>query len=130
MGRVAAADGFEAGEFPDLTGYSDGLAGGAVHGGSISGDGGGFRAGAGAAGRRVEAARVLQGRVAGREQKKARMRNALVVAQMAMCVVLLAGASLCVRSLMNANAIDPGFDTKHIAMADLIPGVWVIRRRR
>jgi predicted permease len=55
-------------------------------------------------------------------RKKARMRNALVVAQVAMCVVLLAGAMLCVRSLMNANAIDPGFDTRHIVLADLDPG--------
>ncbi len=71
---------------------------------------------------RVEAARVLreESQTAGR--KKARMRNVLVVAQMAMCVVLLAGASLCVRSLMNANAIDPGFDTHGIALADLDPG--------
>jgi putative ABC transport system permease protein len=70
----------------------------------------------------VEAARVLreESQTAGR--KKARTRNVLVVAQMAMCVVLLAGAALCVRSLMNANAIDPGFDTRHIAMASLDPG--------
>jgi predicted permease len=70
----------------------------------------------------VEAARVLRegSQTAGR--KKARMRNVLVVAQMAMCVVLLAGATLCVRSLMNANAIDPGFDTRHIALANLDPG--------
>ncbi len=70
----------------------------------------------------TEAARVLreESQTAGR--KKARMRNALVVSQMAMCVVLLAGASLCVRSLMNANAIDPGFDTRHIALATLDPG--------
>jgi len=70
----------------------------------------------------VEAARVLreESQTAGR--KKARMRNVLVVAQMAMCVVLLAGAILCVRSLRNANAIDPGFDTRHIALADLDPG--------
>ena len=70
----------------------------------------------------VEPARVMreESQTAGR--KKARMRNVLVIAQMAMCVVLLAGATLCVRSLMNANAIDPGFDTRHIAMADLDPG--------
>ncbi len=70
----------------------------------------------------VEAGRVLreESQTAGR--KKARMRNVLVVAQMAMCVVLLAGATLCVRSLMNANAIDPGFDTRHIALAELDPG--------
>jgi predicted permease len=70
----------------------------------------------------VEAARVLreESQTAGR--KKARIRNVLIVAQMAMCVVLLAGAMLCVRSLRNANAIDPGFDTHHIAMATLDPG--------
>jgi predicted permease len=70
----------------------------------------------------VEAARVLkeESQTAGR--KKARMRNAVVVAQMATCVVLLAGAALCVRSLMNANAIDAGFDTHRIALATLDPG--------
>ena len=34
-------------------------------------------------------------------------------------MVLLAGAALCVRSLMNANAIDAGFDTHHIVLATL-----------
>jgi hypothetical protein len=70
----------------------------------------------------VEAARVLreESQTAGR--RKARLRNVLVVGQMAICVVLLAGATLCVRSLRNANAIDPGFDTHHIALADLDPG--------
>ncbi len=70
----------------------------------------------------VKPAQVLreESQTAGR--KKALMRNGLVVAQMAMCVVLLAGAALCVRSLMNANAIDPGFDTRHIALANLDPG--------
>jgi predicted permease len=70
----------------------------------------------------VDAARVLreESQTAGR--KKARMRNGLVVAQMAICVVLLAGATLCVRSLMNANAIDPGFSTRNIVLTDLDPG--------
>jgi predicted permease len=70
----------------------------------------------------VDAARVLreESQTAGR--KKARMRNVLMSGQMAICVVLLAGATLCVRSLRNANAIDPGFDTQHIALASLDPG--------
>ena len=54
--------------------------------------------------------------------KKSRLRSTLVVAQIAVCVVLLSGAALCVRSLMNANAIDAGFDTHHIALATLDPG--------
>ena len=70
----------------------------------------------------VEAARVLKEESQTGGLKKSRMRSALVVAQMAMCVVLLAGAALCVRSLMNAGAIDVGFDTHHIALATLNPG--------
>ncbi|MGB6191102.1 MAG: ABC transporter permease [Terracidiphilus sp.] len=70
----------------------------------------------------VDAARVLKEESQAGGPKKARIRNVLVVAQMAMCVVLLAGAALCVRSLMNANAINAGFDTHHIALATLDPG--------
>jgi len=70
----------------------------------------------------VNAAKVLKEESQTGDRKKSRMRNALVVAQMAMCMVLLAGAVLCVRSLMNANAIDVGFDTHHIALATLAPG--------
>ena len=42
---------------------------------------------------------------------KSRLRNALVIAQVTACVVLLVGASLCLRSLLNARSIDPGFET-------------------
>jgi len=42
---------------------------------------------------------------------------------MAVCVVLLAGATLCVRSLMNASAIDAGFDTHHIALTTVDPSM-------
>jgi hypothetical protein len=70
----------------------------------------------------VEAARVFKEESQTGGLKKSRLRSALVVAQMATCVVLLAGAVLCVRSLMNANAIDAGFDTHHIALATLDPG--------
>ena len=70
----------------------------------------------------VQAARVLKDESSAGGLKKSRLRSTLVVAQMAVCVVLLAGAALCVRSLMNANAIDAGFDTHHIALATLDPG--------
>ncbi|HEX5234250.1 MAG TPA: ABC transporter permease [Silvibacterium sp.] len=70
----------------------------------------------------ADAGRVLREESQSGGLKKSRMRSALVVAQMATCVVLLAGAALCVRSLRNANAIDAGFDTHHIALATLDPG--------
>jgi predicted permease len=70
----------------------------------------------------VEAARVLKEEAQTAGRRKSRIRSALVVAQMASCMVLLAGAGLCVRSLWNANAIDAGFDTHHIALATLNPG--------
>jgi len=47
---------------------------------------------------------------------RSRLRNALVISQVTACVVLLVGASLCLRSLLNARSIDPGFDT-HDAVA-------------
>ena len=47
------------------------------------------------------------------------LRNALVVAQVTACVVLLVGASLCLRSLLNARSIDPGFETRNTVVAGL-----------
>ena len=41
------------------------------------------------------------------------LRNLLVVAQVALSLVLLVCAGLFIRSLRNAQAIDPGFDTRH-----------------
>jgi predicted permease len=49
-----------------------------------------------------------RGGSAGRERHLA--RNALVVAQMAMALVLLAGSGLMVRSFQALRAVDPGFD--------------------
>jgi len=69
----------------------------------------------------VDAAPVLKEETQTAGLKKSRMRNLLLVGEMAACVVLLTGASLCVRSLMHANAIDPGFEPHQIAMATLNP---------
>ncbi|HEV2352349.1 MAG TPA: ABC transporter permease [Terriglobia bacterium] len=54
--------------------------------------------------------------------RRSKLRNVLVVAQISVCLVLLVSAGLCVRSLMNAQSIDPGFDTRHVLMAEVDPG--------
>jgi predicted permease len=60
---------------------------------------------------------------AGGTRRKAVARNALVVAQVALSVVLLVAAGLFLRSLQNARQSDPGFDAGHVLMAgiDLFP---------
>ena len=50
---------------------------------------------------------------------RSKLRHGLVVAQVTACVVLLVGASLCLRSLLNARSIDPGFDTRNAVAAGL-----------
>ncbi|MGA8089218.1 MAG: ABC transporter permease [Terracidiphilus sp.] len=70
----------------------------------------------------VETAPALKEETPSGGLRKSRLRSILLVGEIATCVVLLAGATLCVRSLMHANSIDPGFDTHHIAVAMLDPG--------
>ncbi len=48
---------------------------------------------------------------------RSRLRNGLVVTEVTACTVLLVGAALCVRSLVNARSIDPGFDPRHVLSA-------------
>jgi predicted permease len=50
-----------------------------------------------------------------------RVRSGLVIAQGALCVVLLVGAGLFVQSLRNANAIDLGLDARQLVYVTL-PG--------
>lgn len=50
---------------------------------------------------------------------KSRLRSFLVVGQVAACVMLLIGAGLCLRSLLNARSIDPGFDTQDAISASI-----------
>ena len=46
----------------------------------------------------------------------ARLRNLLVSVQVAVCLVLLVGAGLAVRSLDSARGVDPGFDVDRVAI--------------
>ncbi|HEU5401398.1 MAG TPA: ABC transporter permease [Terriglobales bacterium] len=53
-------------------------------------------------------------------RKRLRLGNALVVGQVALAVVVLAGAGLLVRTLDNLRDVNLGFDTRHV----LSFGVW------
>ncbi len=56
-------------------------------------------------------------RGSGQSGKRARLRNTLVVLEVAMALVLLVGASLFVRSFLNLQSASPGFDTKPLLTA-------------
>ena len=61
-----------------------------------------------------------------------RLRNALVVAQVAVCLVLLVGATLFLRSFIAAQSLSPGFDASHVVTAsmDMFPSGYTGDRLR
>jgi predicted permease len=50
---------------------------------------------------------------------RVRLRSALVIVQVALSLVLLVGAGLCIRTLNNARAINFGFDTEQVLTAKI-----------
>ena len=48
-----------------------------------------------------------------------RFRSALVVVEVAVCLVLIIGATLCLRSLLRAQSIDPGFAVENRLVMDM-----------
>ncbi|HEY7680418.1 MAG TPA: FtsX-like permease family protein, partial [Terriglobia bacterium] len=54
---------------------------------------------------------------------KRRLRNALVVAQVALSLILLICAALSLRSLQNARRIDPGFEPRGLVTAQTDPAL-------
>jgi len=64
--------------------------------------------------------------------RRARVRKALVVAQVALSLVLLVSAGLFVRTLMNAQSVDPGFSTRSglVVAVDLQPAGYDAPRGR
>ncbi len=61
------------------------------------------------------------GRTGATSQRGRRLRGALVVSQVALSLLLLVCSGLSLRSMMNAQHIDPGFDPDGIVVAQLSP---------
>jgi putative ABC transport system permease protein len=54
---------------------------------------------------------------------RSRLRNAFVIAQVTMSIVLVAGAGVFARALMKATAIDPGFELRGVELATIDLGL-------
>jgi predicted permease len=62
---------------------------------------------------------ALSGEIAVGGTRKGRIRNALVVIQVAVCTVVLIGVGLCFRSMSNLQHVNLGFSTRNIAILTL-----------
>ncbi|HEX5435952.1 MAG TPA: ABC transporter permease [Gemmatimonadaceae bacterium] len=71
-----------------------------------------------AARRSLATAMRTMGRSSG-SRRSLRVRDALVVGQVALSLVLLAGAGLLLRSLSRVRQVDPGFDASHLLTAQI-----------
>jgi predicted permease len=61
-------------------------------------------------------------RTVGRSRSRISLANTLLAAQVAVSLVLLVVAALFLRSIKHEYTIDPGFETKHLALFMLYPG--------
>ena len=59
-----------------------------------------------------------------------RVEAGLVVAEVALAVLLAVGAGLLIRSVVNLYAIDPGVDTRGVAVLDLVTGAGKTAERQ
>jgi predicted permease len=64
-------------------------------------------------GTKVDLSTSLKDATSGGGVRKSRLRSLLVVGQVAVCSLLLVGGGLCLRSLLNAQSIDIGFETSN-----------------
>ncbi|HVZ50298.1 MAG TPA: ABC transporter permease [Gemmatimonadaceae bacterium] len=63
-------------------------------------------------------------------ESRSRVRNGLIVAQMALSIVLLVSAGLFLRNLKAASAADKGFNSANLLVADMDPGMQGYTRAR
>ena len=64
-------------------------------------------------------AALRDGRRSGELRERARLRNTLVVSEIALSLVLLTGAGVLFHSLIRLRSVDPGFDTEGLAAVTL-----------
>jgi putative ABC transport system permease protein len=69
-------------------------------------------------------------RTAGPSRRRLALGNTLVVAQVALSLVALVAAGLFLRSLQKAHSIDPGFETRRLAVVTVNPGQAGYNRAR
>lgn len=67
------------------------------------------------------------GRGQGRDAPSGRMHGRLMAGQIALTLVLLAGAFLVLRSLSRLQAVDPGVDARNVLTVELAPPRWRYR---
>ena len=68
---------------------------------------------------RLPPAEVLQAGGHGRATARGRLGGALIVGQLALTSVLLAGSALLARSFERLTSVDPGYDPRHLVVADV-----------
>ena len=66
---------------------------------------------------------ALKGESTHRATGRSWLRSALVVSQISISLILIIGTGLFLRSLVNAQSIDPGFTTDQMLVASLDPGL-------
>ncbi len=62
---------------------------------------------------------LKESKVVGNKAEKSRLRNALVVLQVALSLILMIAAGLVIQTLRNAQAVNLGFDTENIITASV-----------
>jgi len=72
---------------------------------------------------RLDFSAALRGDGAGSGRSRSRLRNALVVGQVALSLVLLSASGLFVRALDRGRRVDPGFDATNVATTALDVGI-------
>ena len=75
-------------------------------------------------------ARLTRTRTGGVAGRGGRLEGALVVAQVALVLLMAAGAGLLIRSVENLRAIDPGVETEGVAVIDVVLPVSVPSEER